>query len=111
MSLITTCGGRNNSVTRELYIIHDGFSVTGGVDFSTKPLTITFMADESDPQHEISARISIMDDTVNEADQVFIVSIELEHALVNTSVWLDRRPSTLCRIVDNDCKYTYVNTL
>ena len=47
------------------------------------------------------APIYITDDAVNEATQVFILELILVRSL---RVDLTARPSSLCRIIDNDCK-------
>lgn len=77
------------------------------LDFCGQSVFVTFEADETftESVFEITAQINITDDNINEAEQIFVVGMELEYALENTSVLLERRPSSLCRIIDNDRKY------
>ena len=52
----------------------------------------------------MNAPIPIIDDAINEAtEQVFVVELRLVSHLVDLSI----RPSSLCRIIDNDRKYDY----
>ena len=54
----------------------------------------------------MSAPIFITDDPINEAtEQVFVAELLLVSSSNPASVDLTTRPSTLCRIIDNDRRY------
>ena len=54
----------------------------------------------------MSAHIFVTDDAINEAmQQVFIAELMIVGCLDPARVDLTVRPSTLCRILDNDRKY------
>ena len=54
----------------------------------------------------MSAPIFVTDDAINEAiDQVFVAELILVSSLDSATVDLTIRPSTLCRIIDNDRKF------
>ena len=54
----------------------------------------------------MSAHIFVTDDAINEAmQQVFIAELMIVGCLDPARVDLTVQPSTLCRILDNDCKY------
>ena len=75
-------------------------------DFDNTNITLVFEPDEDvdQPVNEKSARIFVTDDAINEAmEQVFIAELMLVSSLDSSSVQITR-PSTLCRIVDNDRK-------
>ena len=76
----------------------------GKSDFCDEAVFVIFEADETHvkPQHDITAHINITDDNINEADQVFILHLRVQHKHMNGRVVLQQRPSTLCRIMDND---------
>ena len=58
------------------------------------------------PVNEMSAPIPIVDDDINEAtEQVFIVELRFISSLDPATVDLTVRPSSLCRIIDNDRKH------
>ena len=88
--------------------IHFGYHhnniLLGDLDFSDEAVFVTFEADEgyTRPQYDSIAHINITDDDINEADQVFILHLELEYMHVNGDVSLDQRQSSLCRIIDDD---------
>ncbi len=65
---------------------------------------MTFEADETYmwPQYDNIAYFNVTDDNINEADQIFILHLELENAYMNGNVLLQRRQNSLCRIIDND---------
>ena len=76
-------------------------------DFNSTNITLVFEPDEDmdQPVNEKSARISVTDDAINEAmEQVFIAELMLVSSFDSSSVQITR-PSTLCRIIDNDRKY------
>ena len=76
-------------------------------DFDNTNITLVFEPDEDvgQPVNELSARIFVTDDVINEAmEQVFIAELMLVSSLDSSSVQITR-PSTLCRIIDNDRKY------
>ena len=76
-------------------------------DFNNTNITLIFEPDEDGtPMNERSAPIPIVDDAINEAtEQVFIVELQLVSSINSATVDLPTRPSSLCRIIDNDRKY------
>ena len=76
-------------------------------DFNNISVTLIFEPDENGtPMNERNAPIPIVDDAINEAtEQVFIVELLLISSLDPATVDLNTRPSSLCRIIDNDRKY------
>ena len=57
----------------------------------------------------MSAPILVTDDAINEAtEQVFVAELKLVSSLDSATVDLTIRPSTLCRIIDNDRKFESV---
>ena len=74
-------------------------------DFDNTNITLVFEPDEDQPVNDRSARIFVTDDAINEAmEQVFIAELMLVSSFNSSSVQITR-PSTLCRIIDNDRKY------
>ena len=74
-------------------------------DFNNTNITLVFEPDEDTEVSEKSAPIFVTDDVINEAtEQVFVAELILVSSLDQTTVDLTIRPSTLCRIVDNDRK-------
>ena len=75
-------------------------------DFNNASVTLIFEPDEDGtPMNEKGAPIPIVDDAINEAtEQVFVVELRLVSSLDPATVELDTRPSSLCRIIDNDRK-------
>ena len=54
----------------------------------------------------MNAPIFVTDDAINEAtEQVFVAELRCVSSLDPATVDLTTRPSTLCRIIDNDRKY------
>ena len=77
-------------------------------DFNHANITLVFEPDEDAEVNEKSAPIFITDDAINEAtQQVFIAELILASSLDSATVDLTIRPSTLCRIIDNDRKFEY----
>ena len=75
-------------------------------DFNSTNITLVFEPDENGEINEQSARIFITDDAINEAtEQVFVAELILVSSLDSATVDLTTRPSTLCRIIDNDRKF------
>ena len=77
------------------------------MDFNNTAITLIFEPDEDAevPVNEMSARIPIVDDDINEAtEQVFIVHLRLISSVNRSRVDFSTRPSSLCRIIDNDRK-------
>ena len=75
-------------------------------DFNNTNITLVFEPDEDREINGKNAFIFITDDAINEAtEQVFVAELLLINSLNPASVDLTRRPSTLCRITDNDRKY------
>lgn len=62
-----------------------------------------FKADETfaNPLVEATAYINITNDNINEADQVFMVEMEVQHGLDSSSALLEQ---TICKIIDDDGK-------
>ena len=81
-------------------------------DFNNTNITLIFEPDEDGtPMNERSAPVPIVDDAINEAtEQVFIVELRLVSSLDPARVDLSTRPSSLCKITDNDRKYMARNT-
>ena len=74
-------------------------------DFNNTNITVIFEPDEDTEVNERSTPIFVTDDAINEAtEQVFIAELQLVSSLDPTTVDLTERPSTLCRIIDNDRK-------
>ena len=75
-------------------------------DFNNTNITIIFEPDEDAEVSEVSVPIFVFDDAINEAtEQVFVIELRLISSLDPASVDLSVRPSSLCRIIDNDRKY------
>ena len=75
------------------------------VDFSGDIILVTFEADEASrvAQSEVTVFVNIIDDSINEADQVFVVELRMQE---NTSNVVFRNPFSLCKITDDDCKWS-----
>ena len=75
-------------------------------DFNNASVTLIFEPDEDGtPMNEMGAPIPIVDDAINEAtEQVFVVELRLVSSLDPATVDLSIRPSSLCKIIDNDRK-------
>jgi hypothetical protein len=74
-------------------------------DFNNANITLVFEPDEDAEVNEMSASIFVTDDAINEAtEQVFVAELILVSSLDSATVDLATRPSTLCRIIDNDRK-------
>ena len=75
-------------------------------DFNDTNITLIFEPDEDGEVNEKSAPIFITDDAINEAtEQVFVAELILVSSNDSATVDLTIRPSTLCRIIDNDRKF------
>ena len=61
-----------------------------------------FPASDQTEAINIDVFINLTDDMINEADEVFVVRLELVDALDPNRVDLDARDASLCRIGDND---------
>ena len=71
-------------------------------DFNNTNITLVFEPDEDTEVNEKSAPIFVIGDTINEAaEQAFVAELILISSSNAASVTLTR-PSTLCRIIDND---------
>ena len=71
-------------------------------DFNNTNITLVFEPDEDAEVNEKRAPIFVIDDAINEAlEQVFVADLILINSSNAASVTLIR-PSTLCRIIDND---------
>ena len=76
------------------------------LDFNNTNIIVIFEPDEDAEVDEKSTPIFVTDDVINEAtEQVFIAGLQLVSSLDPATVDLSIRPSTLCRIIDNDRKY------
>jgi hypothetical protein len=74
-------------------------------DFNNTNITLVFGPDEDAVINELHASIFVTDDAINEAtEQVFIAELILVSSLNSATIDLYIRPSTLCRIIDNDRK-------
>ena len=74
-------------------------------DFNSTNIIIVFEPDEDAEISEKSAPIFILGDAINEAtEQVFVVELRLISRRSTVTVDLSRRPSAVCRIIDNDRK-------
>ena len=75
-------------------------------DFNNTNITVIFEPDEDAEVNERNTPIFVTDDAINEAtEQVFVAELMLVSSLDSAKVDLSTRPSTLCMITDNDCKY------
>lgn len=75
-------------------------------DFNNSAITIIFEPDENGEISEMAAPVLVTDDAVNEAtEQVFVVTLKHINSLDPSKVDLTIRPTSLCRIVDNDRMY------
>ena len=75
-------------------------------DFNNTNITLVFEPDEDREINGKNAFIYVTNDAINEAtEQVFVAELLLINSSNPASVDLTRRPSTLCRITDNDRKY------
>ena len=80
-------------------------------DFYNTNITLIFEPDEDVPVNEINVPIPFVDDAINEAiEQVYIVLLQLVSSMRPAGVDLSTRPSSLCRIIDNDGKYGPLTT-
>ena len=74
-------------------------------DYNSSSIIVIFEPDEDAAINEKSAPIFVTDDAINEAtEQVFVAELILVSSLDSATVDLTTRPSTLCRIIDNDRK-------
>lgn len=76
---------------------------TDGNDFDDSVVIVTFPADEGQATRipERTALIPITDDDIDEADQLFVVYLEIMNAEYVSRIDIGRSNST-CRIIDND---------
>lgn len=72
-------------------------------DFSTDELLVTFEA-STQPNEDIIVYVNITDDEINEAEEVFVLEIEILDAVDRSRIDVTRAVS-LGRIADNDGKY------
>ena len=71
-------------------------------DFELDPISVTFQADEQGPeQNEHRVLVPLRDDQVNEPEELFVIVLT-EGSSINSGGLRISRPSSLCRIVDND---------
>ena len=79
----------------------------GGSDFETEVLEVTFSRNEANPSEDRPVSIVIDDDVVNEADEVFVVLLELVSDVPADRVNLQVQNASLCRIEDDDRKWSH----
>ena len=78
-------------------------------DFNNTVIRITFAPDENRTVNDVNVPIAIVNDSINEAtEQVFISQLQLISSVNPGSVDLTTRLATLCRIIDDDCKWNNV---
>ena len=75
-----------------------------GSDFCGEAVVLIFKADETlaNPMAEATAYINITNDSINEADQVFVVEMQIQNGLDNSSALLLEH--SICKIIDDDGK-------
>ena len=75
---------------------------TGVDDFSITPVRVTFASGRN--QQTISFNIEITDDTIHEADQVFVLRLEVISGADRNRLFSDRTDglTSLGRILDDD---------
>ena len=75
-------------------------------DFNSVAFVVIFPADESAGSvlTEVLASVSLVDDDINEADQSFIVRLDVVEAMNFDLVDTNSRNTTICQIRDNDGK-------
>ena len=76
----------------------------GFADFDASPIMVTIV-DDGLASANIFVPIAIEDDTINEAEQVFVAFIEVSSETRNPAAVRVLRNSTLLRITDNDRKW------
>ena len=77
-------------------------------DFNNTNITLVFEPDEDAEINEKYTPIFVTNDTINEAtEQVFIAEL-IPVSSADPATVVITRPSTLCRIIDNDRKYESV---
>ena len=88
-----------------MYIIYIFF--TDEEDFNTTLFEVVFPADEFiDPVGSVDAFISVVEDDINEnSEQLFVAFIEVAGA-INSRLLSITRNVTICRIMDNDRKFS-----
>ncbi len=82
------------------------FLVLSEKDFVNVTHDVTFPATEDFGPHTIVVLIPLVDDNINEGHEAFAVILELIDAVDPDRVDLSSRSAVLCRISDNDRKYT-----
>ena len=85
---------------------HTGFPVERR-DYSPESVEITFEPNTG-YRKDILIPVPIFDDAINEAEEVFVVVLELVDAVNPGTVDLKEINATLCKILDNDRKYITV---
>ena len=71
-------------------------------DFELDPIFVTFQADEQGPeQNERRVLVPLREDQFNEPEELFVIVLT-EGSSINSGGLRISRPSSLCRIVDND---------
>ena len=100
--LITVTKINNNFVfvNRRLFKSYTGNGEA--VDFNDTTQLATFTPNGPS---ELLVEIPVFDDEVDEADEGFVMMLELEESLLSGSVDLSLRNLTFVKIVDNDRKF------
>ena len=73
-------------------------------DFDITPIEIIFEANEF-TRDDVVSQISIINDEINEADEFFVVVLEIVDAVNPAIVDLSVQNASLCQIMDNDRKW------
>ena len=72
-------------------------------DFDTTSFEVMYVIDEGNPQNQLDATVSVIDDALNEAtEQVYVVLLDVMSP--DSSQIGVTRNATLVRIIDNDRK-------
>ena len=75
-------------------------------------IRITFEPDENRDVNDVATPISIVDDLIDEAtEQVFVVQLQLNSSVNPGSIDLTTRQTCLCRIIDDDSKWTICDSV
>ena len=73
-------------------------------DFAIDEVQVTFEADESSPSiNELVIPIAVRDDSIDESDEEVFIAVL---GVVNMEGIMITSPVTLCRIADNDGKFS-----
>ena len=76
-------------------------SLHAGMDFNDTPFEVTMAAGTT----VVTADIPIVDDEINEAEEIFVVVLEVVSNITNPVEFITN--TTVCRIPQNDRKYQW----